>query len=175
MFVCILPLLLSAVPAHRFEAEIAAAVRDVEHVHAVPPALIRAVIQHESGFNPKALSKAGAIGLMQVMPYTAPRVGFTEADLWDPAKNILAGTRLLAVLLRYYRGDLISALVGYNARPRALFAPIPRNGETPGYVAGVLRLFEKYSSHLSGAEGARLKSVRISQLQPNWLLVGVRP
>jgi soluble lytic murein transglycosylase-like protein len=175
VFICILPFLLSAVPASRFDAEIAAAVRDVEHVHPVPSALIKAVIQHESGFNPKAISRAGAIGLMQVMPYSAPRVGVTEADLWDPAKNILAGARLLAVLLRYYRGDLISALVGYNARPRALFSPIPLNGETPGYVAAVLRFFDEYSTRPSGATGARHKSAGFSRLKPDWLLVGVPP
>lgn len=144
MFKCLLSLLVSALPADSFEAEIAAAVTDVEHVHPVPIALIKAVIQQESGFNPKAISRAGAMGLMQVMPYTAARVGLTEADLWEPATNILAGTRLLAVLLRYYRGDLISALVAYNARPRKLFAPIPRNGETPRYVAAVLKYYQTY-------------------------------
>ena len=144
MLNCILSFLVPAVPADSFEAEIAAAVRDVEHVYPVPNALIKAVIQQESGFNPRAISKAGAIGLMQLMPYTAPRVGLPEADLWDPAKNILAGTRLLAVLLRYYRGDLISVLVAYNARPRKLFAPIPRNGETPRYVAAVLKYYQTY-------------------------------
>jgi soluble lytic murein transglycosylase-like protein len=166
-------LLLSAVPANRFEAEIAAAVRDVEHVHAVPPDLIRAVIQQESGFNPKAISRAGAIGLMQVMPYTAPRVGLTEADLWHPAKNILAGARLLAALLRYYRGDLISTLVGYNARPRALLAPIPLNSETPAYVAAVLGFFHTYSRHAFQSNIVRTKPV--AHANPDWLLVGVRP
>jgi len=175
VFMCLLSFLVSAFPADSFEAEIAAAVRDVEHVHPVSTALIKAVIQRESRFNPRAISKAGAIGLMQVMPYTAPRVGLTEADLWDPAKNILAGTRLLAVLLRYYRGDLISVLVAYNARPRKIFAPIPRNGETPGYVAAVLRFFEEYSTQLPGDKGARRAPAGVSQAKPDWLLVGVRP
>jgi hypothetical protein len=79
------------------------------------------------------------------MPFTATRVGLTAADLSDPAKNIRAGTRLLAVLLRYYDSDLISALVAYNARPRRLFAPIPRNGETPRYVSAVLHYFGYFS------------------------------
>ncbi len=175
MFMCLLPFLVSAFPADSFEAEIAAAVRGVEHVHPVSTALIKAVIQRESRFNPRAISKAGAIGLMQVMPYTAPRVGLTEAELWDPAKNILAGTRLLAVLLRYYRGDLISVLVAYNARPRKIFAPIPRNGETPGYVAAVLRFFEEYSTQLPGDKSARPAPAGVSQAKPGWLLVGVRP
>jgi soluble lytic murein transglycosylase-like protein len=170
-----LSFLTSAVPADSFEAEIAAAVRDVERIYPVPTALIKAVIQQESSFNPKAISRAGAIGLMQVMPYTAPRVGLTEADLWDPAKNILAGTRLLAVLLRYYRGDLISVLVAYNSRPRKIFAPIPRNGETPGYVAAVLRFFDEYSAQQSGDKGAPPASRGVSQAKPDWLLLGVRP
>lgn len=170
----LLSLLVSALLADSFEPEIAAAVRDVEHVHHVPTALIKAVIQQESGFNPKAISRAGAIGLMQVMPYTAPRVGLTEADLWDPAKNILAGARLLAVLLRYYRGDLISALVAYNSRPRRIFAPIPRNGETPGYLAAVLRFFKEYSTESSLTKTAP-EFARVSEATPVRPLVGVRP
>ena len=174
MFVCLLSFVVSALPADSFEAEIAAAVRDVEHVHFVPTALIEAVIQQESGFNPKAISRAGAIGLMQVMPYTATRVGLTEADLWDPAKNILAGTRLLAVLLSYYRGDLISALVAYNARPRRIFAPIPRIGETRSYVAEVLRSFRQYSNKPSRGTPAPSQSVIALFAKPDWLLFGVR-
>jgi soluble lytic murein transglycosylase-like protein len=170
-----LSFLISAVPADSFAAEIAAAVRDVERVYPVPTALIKAVIQQESGFNPRAISRSGAIGLMQVMPYTAPRVGLTETDLWDPAQNILAGTRLLAVLLRYYRGDLISVLVAYNSRPRKIFAPIPRNSETPGYVAAVLRFFHAYSTEPSQSKMARPNSVPASRVRPDWLLVGVRP
>jgi soluble lytic murein transglycosylase-like protein len=144
----LLHLLLLAAPSQStYDAEIALAVLDVERIHYVPPALVTAIIRCESDFNPLAFSRAGAIGLMQLMPRTAARVGLMAQDLWDPAKNILAGTRFLAILLRYYRGDLISALVAYNARPRELFAPIPRNGETPRYVAAVLQAFDEYSDH----------------------------
>lgn len=135
-----LVLAVSPFPA-TYDAEISAAVADVAEVWVVPPALVKAVIRRESAFNPKARSKAGAIGLMQVMPFNAARLGFTEKQLWDPAKNILAGVRLLAVLLKHYDGDLISALVAYNAGPRRLAAPIPRNGETPAYVKAVLAYF----------------------------------
>ncbi|SRR6266849_4279540 len=138
-------LLLAASSQSTYDAEIALAVLDVERIHYVPPALVKSIIQCESAFNPRVVSTAGAIGLMQVMPFTAARVGLTAADLSDPAKNILAGTRLVAVLLRYYNGDLISALVAYNARPRRLFAPIPRNGETPRYVSAVLHYFGYFS------------------------------
>ncbi len=81
---------------------------------------------------------------MQVMPANARRLGLTTHDLLDPAKNILAGVRLLAVLLRHCRGDVVSALVAYNTRPRPLFAPLPRNGETPAYVWRVLAFYEQY-------------------------------
>ncbi len=136
-------LLLAAPKAeHRFDAEIARAVASTHDVFAVPPALVRAIIQQESSFNPLALSPVGARGLMQVMPANATRLGVTPDDLWDPAKNILAGVRLLAVLLDHYRGDVISALVAYNARPRRLFAPLPRNHETPRYVLNVLAHYE---------------------------------
>jgi len=175
VFVYLVSLLIASVPADSFETEIAAAVRDVEHVHFVPIALIKAVIRQESGFNSKAVSKAGAIGLMQVMPSTARRVALHKADLFDPAKNILAGTRLLAVLLRYYHGDLISALVAYNARPRNIFAPIPRNGETPWYVAAVLRFFEEYSAQPPRDKTAPLGSEGATRANPDWLQVGGRP
>ncbi len=138
-------LALAAPSASTYDVEIAAAVLDVESIHYVPPALVKAIIRCESDFNPRAFSAAGAIGLMQVMPSNAWRVGLTPNQLLNPAKNILAGTRLLAVLLRYYSGDLISALAGYNARPGRLFAPLPRNGETPRYVRAVLQHFMQYS------------------------------
>jgi soluble lytic murein transglycosylase-like protein len=110
----------------------------------MPSSFIKAVIQRESGFNPAAVSKAGAIGLMQVMPANAPRVGLSKEALWEPRNNILAGVRLLAVLLRHYQGDVISALVAYNARPRPRLAPLPDNGETPPYVLAVLRSWAKF-------------------------------
>jgi soluble lytic murein transglycosylase-like protein len=130
--------LLAARASVPFEAEIDAALNETAAIYPVPKALVIAVISVESGFRPRAASRAGAKGLMQLMPYTARRVGVAERNLFDPAKNILGGVRLLAVLLRHYDGDVISALVAYNARPRRLLAPIPRNGETPTYVWRIL-------------------------------------
>lgn len=127
-----------------FEREIDAAIADTAATYPVPRELIKAVIRRESAFNPKARSAAGAVGLMQVMPFNAPLLGVTVKDLKQPARNILAGTRLLAVLLRHYKGDVISALVAYNARPRELGAPLPDNGETPEYVRAVLGFFYAY-------------------------------
>jgi|GEM_PF-6866476 len=147
--------------AHSYGAEIDAAVRDVFRIWPVPPPLIRAVILRESDFNPGAISSAGAVGLMQVLPSNAGRLGVTVEALRTPAGNILAGTRLLAVLLRHYRGDVLSALVGYNALPRRPFSPMPDNLETPGYVRAVMRswwLFERCTE--SPASTRRRKAPR---------------
>jgi soluble lytic murein transglycosylase-like protein len=140
-------LVASSAPARDtlYDHEIAAAIEDVQEVHHVPAALVKAVITQESSWNPRAVSRAGALGLMQLLPATAAKVGVSREELFDPAKNILAGVRLLAVLLRHYRGDVISALTAYNARPRQPFAPIPQNGETPGYVKAVLEYYARYS------------------------------
>jgi soluble lytic murein transglycosylase-like protein len=129
-----------------WDADIEAAVRDVASVWSVPVALIKGVIRQESNFHPTARSTAGAIGLMQVMPHNARRLGFSPEALRQPTYNILAGTRLLAVLLKHYRGDVVSALVAYNARPRRPHAPPPDNGQTPAYVHAVLREWGRFEA-----------------------------
>jgi transposase len=103
--------------------------------------------------------------LMQLMPYTARRVGIADRHLFDPARNILGGVRLLAVLLRHYDGDVVSALVAYNARPRRLLAPIPRNGETPMYVWRVLARARNVSA--SRLEATRAVPHRSSPTAPS--------
>ena len=129
---------LTAAPAFAFEAEVHAALVETADIYPIPKSLVVAVIIVESSFNPRAVSRAGAKGLMQLMPLTARRVGVAEQELFDPRRNIFGGVRLLAVLLRHYDGDVVSALVAYNSRPRRMFAPVPRNGETPEYVFRVL-------------------------------------
>lgn len=131
-------------PNPAFEAAIARAVAAVAYVWPVPHSFVAAVIEQESAFRPDAVSAAGAIGLMQVLPVNAERVGLPPAALFSPTENILAGTRLLAVLLKHYRGDVISALVAYNAGPRRPRAPLPNNGETPAYVRAVLGRWTGY-------------------------------
>ncbi len=139
-------------PPATYDQAIRDAVRDVEKIHPVPVPLVQAIIRVESNWNPDALSSAGAVGLMQVMPWNAERLGLRAKDLRDPAKNILAGVRLLAVLLMHYEGDVISALAAYNARPRKLGAPLPKNGETPRYVRRVLEFYEAYQLAASTAD-----------------------
>lgn len=142
-------------PPTTYDQAIQAAVRDVEHIHPVPVPLVQAIIRVESNWNPKAVSPAGAVGLMQVMPWNARRLGMRVEDLRDPSKNILAGVRLLAVLLKHYEGDVISALVGYNARPRQLGARLPQNGETPRYVKRVLEFYEQYQAAAASTDAGR--------------------
>jgi soluble lytic murein transglycosylase-like protein len=148
-------------------------------VWAVPHALIKAVIQQESAFDPTALSPAGAVGLMQVLPRNAILLGVAPEELWVPKTNILAGTRLLAILLRHYQGDLVSALVGYNSRPRRLFAPLPENGETAPYVRAVLRRlrsFEKCAGAGSGAgEPASSRIRRVGNASPTSTRIRIKP
>lgn len=139
-----------AVPLSPYEVEISAAVAAVADVWPLPPALVRAVIRTESAFNPRALSTAGAKGLMQLMPATAAKVGVDEKELFVPARNILAGVRLLAALLKYYAGDVVSALVAYNAGPRPRAAAVPSNGETPAYVLRILQYWREYDAAAGG-------------------------
>lgn len=148
MMLVLLAIALGGAPdPHRYEQEIAAAVRDTKDIFEVPPSLVLAVIKQESAFNPRAESACGARGLMQVMPYNAEKLGLSSgADLWNPRLNILAGVRLLAVLLKHYDGDVIAALVAYNSGPKAKDSPIPQNGETPQYVLRILGYWKTFES-----------------------------
>lgn len=106
--------------------------------NALAPELLRAVVRRESAFHPCAVSRAGAMGLMQLMPATAHTLGVT--DPFDPAENIQAGSRYLRQLLERYGGDLMLALGAYNAGPGRVdrsggVPPIP---ETQDYVRRIL-------------------------------------
>ena len=111
--------------------------------HGIDADLIDSVIRAESGFNPKAVSRKGAQGLMQLMPATASKLGV--ANSLDPASNVDGGTHYLHDLLQRYDNDLIKALAAYNAGPERVerYKGIPPYRETHAYVSRVIRDFNR--------------------------------
>ena len=105
--------------------------------NALEPSLVKAVIKTESDGNPRCVSGAGAMGLMQLMPANVKEAGI--ADPFDPEQNIAAGTRQLAGLLSLYHGDLDLALAGYNAGPGNVrkYGGVPPFTETRQYIQRV--------------------------------------
>ena len=112
-------------------------VREAADRHRMDPALVRAVIETESNWNPKAYSHKGAGGLMQLIPTTAQRYG--ASDVFDPQQNIDAGVKYLRTLLERYHGNLDLALAAYNAGEGAVdrAGGVPSFRETRNYVQKV--------------------------------------
>jgi soluble lytic murein transglycosylase len=111
--------------------------------HRLQPALVKAVIAAESNFDPDAVSRRGAQGLMQLMPETAAALGV--ADPLQPTENVRGGTRYLRLMIDRY-GDLERALAAYNAGPAAVdhYGGIPPYPETRDYVQRVLAYYRHY-------------------------------
>ncbi|MGY4527522.1 lytic transglycosylase domain-containing protein [Pseudomonas sp. UBA4617] len=111
--------------------------------HDVPPALLHAVIKAESGYNPKARSPAGAVGLMQLMPDTAREMGVQNR--LDPEDNVQGGARYLKRMLDLFDNDITLAVAAYNAGPEAVLrrGAVPPFAETRRYVPDVLREYRR--------------------------------
>jgi hypothetical protein len=139
-------------------AEIMAQIDEVASRYRVPPRLVAAVISVESEFNPRAVSRRGAQGLMQLMPATAATLDVQ--DTFDTRENIEGGVRHLRVLMDRYHNDLPMVLAAYNAGDRAVIAyrGVPPYRETRQYVIRVLRRFDR--------DAARAAAVRIYGAPP---------
>jgi soluble lytic murein transglycosylase-like protein len=113
----------------------------------VDPQLVKAVIRVESAGDPSAVSSAGAMGLMQLMPATAR--SYSVLDPWDPQQNVAGGAKHLSDLLREYHGDVALALAAYNAGSGAVarYKGIPPYAETAAYVNSVLTLYHAPAAH----------------------------
>ena len=116
--------------------------------HTVDPSLVRAVIKVESNFNPNAVSRKGAMGLMQLMPQTARQLKVVNP--FDPEQNVDAGVRHLKQLMESYGGDVKLSLAAYNAGAGAVSrsAGVPRFSETRNYVKRITELY--YGGSTSG-------------------------
>ena len=118
---------------------IAPLIESAAQAHGLAPSLIRAVIEQESAFKPCAVSRKGALGLMQLMPATAEQFGLR--DVFDPKENIDTGAKYLKQLLDKYGGDLAKALGAYNAGPTTVdqAGGTPDIPETQEYVSAIMK------------------------------------
>ncbi len=126
--------------------QVDAAIEQAAARHNLDPNLVRAVVKVESNFNPNAVSRKGAMGLMQLMPQTARQLRVTNP--FDPEQNVDAGVRHLKALMRNYGGDVSLTLAAYNAGEGAVArsAGIPRFAETRDYVRRITALYYGGSS-----------------------------
>src|SRR5438874_7413961 len=144
------------------QKEIDDAINKAADRHAVDPNLVRALVKVESNFNPNAVSRKGAMGLMQLMPQTARQLNLRNP--FDPEENVDAGVRHLKKLLESYGGDVRLSLAAYNAGAGAVArsSGIPRYAETRNYVQRITQL---YGGSLGGSyfAGASRQPVKVQR------------
>ena len=132
--------------------------------YSVDADLIFSVIAAESNFNPRAISRRGARGLMQLLPATGTRFGVK--DIFDPAQNIDAGTQYLRDLMARYRGDLVLTLAAYNAGPGAVqrYGRVPPYNETISYVQAIRKTYAQRKSKNNPKTEAKAEPKAVSAM-----------
>jgi hypothetical protein len=132
-------------------ADLRRLVEKISRDHGIDPKLVDALVRVESSYNPNAVSRRGAMGLMQLMPDTAKRLGVD--DPFDPEKNIRGGVKEFSRLVNQYSGNLQLALAAYNAGEGAVarYRGVPPYKETRGYVSRILTLYTGKPYRLAGS------------------------
>jgi hypothetical protein len=154
--------------------EIEAHIREVAVRYEIPPILVAAIVEAESEFNPRAVSRRGARGLMQLMPDTASSL--RVSDSFDPYENIEGGVRHLRRLMDRYRGNLPLVLAAYNAGEQAVmvYGGVPPYRETRRYVNRILRRIGRpdliTQPRVSGVH-ATVIPVATTRIDPNFALL----
>jgi soluble lytic murein transglycosylase-like protein len=145
------------------QQDIDAAIDQAAARHNVDPNLVRAVIKVESNFNPNAVSRKGAMGLMQLMPQTARQLHVSNP--FDPQQNVDAGVRHLKTLIESYGGDVKLSLAAYNAGAGAVARSrgVPRYGETRNYVKRITGLYNNGAGSASLFGGPIHEPLRIER------------
>ncbi len=121
-------------------------IAEAQRRHGVDAPLIKAMVRAESAFDPKAVSRKGALGLMQIMPKNLKRL--KVSDPYNPWDNIMGGTRYFKQMLHRFEGQLPLALAAYNAGPQIVeqYRGIPPYNETQNYVRKVMRFYATFKN-----------------------------